>query len=611
MSFTTTRASMAPSITIPGLSETDRPDYSPLQQQPLQKDLHCSVGATALAAGATFAEQTCCCPSSHSRTCRQPITIRRRSKRISQRNTNGDNDATESSSLVEPPVASIEAKEAIYRQQPPTPVPILRLDTAHTVPYKEHQHQHQQSTDFELAQFLSPIHHIATSAQRVAAEAASSASNNQNPDLPQHSSQRLQQYYNDRLLASVLQADDIIASVAAQTKPISPFEAYFFALGIDPSTMPGYHDMIDKDEHDICEFFQHDNAWHAWQYILDDAETSLHTAQYLNDFFSTLPSAPVMAPPAKIVTSIPMSNAFHSLSPVESLYATPFAFDDSDVPPPTDTPALVPDDEILSALTSPMWADVSLFPGAVTHAAHSHQQELPQTISPVELSKPLQSFEDIIPISVDAEAEFVRPAPTPVQPAEEQRPKAQRKIPDSPAFDLDFSSDAFIIPAVAAASSALTGGNSKRKRSSATPAPSVSSETSDSISKRASFTGTRHSAVPLLDAEAPTQKRVYRGPPSKTSKREIPASAARRVASLQQIAATGAVDVEDVEKEIAKSIEDKRRQNTVAARRSRMRKAEHLASLEEQVCAQAEIMERLREEMETWRQRALEAGWTE
>jgi len=250
-----------------------------------------------------------------------------------------------------------------------------------------------------------------------------------------------------------------------------------------------------------------------------------------------------------------------------------------------------------------MWSDLSLFPTVMPSMAPTPVEQSVQTISPVELSKPLFSFdeEDEQLVSLIKEAAA---AVTPAQPTKQ----AQREMSGSPAFDLDLSSDAFVVPAIPVPVTASGSSCSKRKRSSVTPSASSEPPTS---SKRASFTGSRNTAIPLLDATAPTQKRVYHGPPSKTSKRAIPASAARKVASLQQIAANGTVEVEEVEAEIEKSIEEKRRQNTVAARRSRMRKAEHLAGLEEQVRNMHEMMERCREEMEIWKERALQAGWRE
>lgn len=66
-----------------------------------------------------------------------------------------------------------------------------------------------------------------------------------------------------------------------------------------------------------------------------------------------------------------------------------------------------------------------------------------------------------------------------------------------------------------------------------------------------------------------------------------------------------------METEIEKSIEEKRRQNTVAARRSRQRKAEHLQTLENTIAELQERQAALEMEVQVWTQRALAAGWNE
>jgi hypothetical protein len=103
--------------------------------------------------------------------------------------------------------------------------------------------------------------------------------------------------------------------------------------------------------------------------------------------------------------------------------------------------------------------------------------------------------------------------------------------------------------------------------------------------------------VPISDA--PTQPRTYTTP-SLTSKKEIPAHFARRSLSqpsdeeedelTEEPLAANATDQE--------KIEYKRRQNTLAARRSRKRKLMHQQQLEEAV-------ERLTREKEIWKTRAL------
>jgi len=115
-------------------------------------------------------------------------------------------------------------------------------------------------------------------------------------------------------------------------------------------------------------------------------------------------------------------------------------------------------------------------------------------------------------------------------------------------------------------------------------------------------TGIRKGVTPdtLLDESAPTQSRNY-VTPSATSRKEVPAVFARK-----RSRSTAFGDEEDqlddyvlppnpTEKDL---IEQKRRQNTVAARRSRKRKLEHLQTLESS-------LEKVRQEKEQWRERAL------
>ncbi|KAJ7726355.1 ectomycorrhiza-regulated protein [Mycena metata] len=103
--------------------------------------------------------------------------------------------------------------------------------------------------------------------------------------------------------------------------------------------------------------------------------------------------------------------------------------------------------------------------------------------------------------------------------------------------------------------------------------------------------------IPISDA--PTQPRTY-STPSLTSRKEIPAFFNRRPSSqpsdeeedelTEEPLAANATDQE--------KIEYKRRQNTLAARRSRKRKLMHQQQLEEAV-------DRLTQEKEIWKTRAL------
>ena len=133
--------------------------------------------------------------------------------------------------------------------------------------------------------------------------------------------------------------------------------------------------------------------------------------------------------------------------------------------------------------------------------------------------------------------------------------------------------------------------------------PSSSSSAKPTAPRRkVAPTGVRKGLTPenLLDESAPTQSRNY-VTPSVTSRKEVPAVFARKRAR-----STAFGDEEDqlddyvlppnpTEKDL---IEQKRRQNTVAARRSRKRKLEHLQLLETSLEAE-------KREKEQWRQRAL------
>ncbi|TFK52396.1 hypothetical protein OE88DRAFT_1397816 [Heliocybe sulcata] len=130
-----------------------------------------------------------------------------------------------------------------------------------------------------------------------------------------------------------------------------------------------------------------------------------------------------------------------------------------------------------------------------------------------------------------------------------------------------------------------------------TPAPE------SAVGRKSRPTGTRKNITPdaLVPIEAPTQKRTYYTP-SATSRKEVPAVFARKRArstafedeedELPDASAAGLTMSEQ------EAIEAKRRQNTLAARRSRKRKLEYQRQLEVD-------MEKERQEKEMWKTRAL------
>ncbi|TFK26900.1 hypothetical protein FA15DRAFT_547011, partial [Coprinopsis marcescibilis] len=121
--------------------------------------------------------------------------------------------------------------------------------------------------------------------------------------------------------------------------------------------------------------------------------------------------------------------------------------------------------------------------------------------------------------------------------------------------------------------------------------------------RRVNATGTRKGITPdsLVPLDAPTQSRRYTTP-SVTSRKELPAVFARKRARSQafdeeedELANDPAPGPNATEKE---QIEWKRRQNTLAARKSRKRKLEHQQMLEKEV-------RELKTERDTWKTRTL------
>ncbi|KXN85019.1 Cross-pathway control protein 1 [Leucoagaricus sp. SymC.cos] len=129
----------------------------------------------------------------------------------------------------------------------------------------------------------------------------------------------------------------------------------------------------------------------------------------------------------------------------------------------------------------------------------------------------------------------------------------------------------------------------------------VSSPALTATRRRSSATGTRKNVTvdSLVPLDAPTQSRRYLTP-SATSKKDMPAVFARKRARQQML--DGEEDeLDEPLKPNASELEQiewKRRQNTLAARKSRKRKLQHQQELETRVQA-------LTQEREMWRQRAL------
>ncbi|KAJ8523216.1 hypothetical protein ONZ45_g341 [Pleurotus djamor] len=134
---------------------------------------------------------------------------------------------------------------------------------------------------------------------------------------------------------------------------------------------------------------------------------------------------------------------------------------------------------------------------------------------------------------------------------------------------------------------------------SAYPSPAVDG-TKPLPRRRNAPTGTRKNVTPesLVPLDAPTQARKYTAP-SATSRKEMPVTFARKRARAQAFGEEEQLEEAPgpnaTEKE---QIEWKRRQNTLAARKSRKRKLEHQQLLEDQV-------QDLASERDKWKTRAL------
>jgi len=122
--------------------------------------------------------------------------------------------------------------------------------------------------------------------------------------------------------------------------------------------------------------------------------------------------------------------------------------------------------------------------------------------------------------------------------------------------------------------------------------------------RKVSATGTRKNVTPetLVPIDAPTQPRKY-VTPSATSRKEMPAVFARKRARSQAFGdeedqledETITLPPNPTEQEL---IEAKRRQNTIAARRSRKRKLEYQRELEDS-------LEAMKEDRDMWKSQAL------
>lgn len=173
--------------------------------------------------------------------------------------------------------------------------------------------------------------------------------------------------------------------------------------------------------------------------------------------------------------------------------------------------------------------------------------------------------------------------------------------PTSPAMD----TQALFSPQ---ASPLFSAEHSASAQNSPTQRPPAGSAGQRSVSdpagtKRSQPTGHRKNLSPeqLLPVDAPTQQRNYYGP-SATARKELPAGFESRAAKIIAKRKRGVEAAQELTEAdiLNQAVDEKRRANTVAARRSRQRKLEHVKRLEDE-------LEEVRKEAELWKERAIAA----
>ncbi|KAL8287648.1 hypothetical protein RQP46_003506 [Phenoliferia psychrophenolica] len=123
----------------------------------------------------------------------------------------------------------------------------------------------------------------------------------------------------------------------------------------------------------------------------------------------------------------------------------------------------------------------------------------------------------------------------------------------------------------------------KKKRKASDVPPVLPHEGREPVKDK--FTGVRNTKIKPIGFEAPTMSRSY-VIPSVTSRRKAPAAITAKITGTKRAktaAADEPMDPEDIPDELLSAIELKRRSNTVAARRSRMRKASHIQGLQDEI----------------------------
>jgi len=128
--------------------------------------------------------------------------------------------------------------------------------------------------------------------------------------------------------------------------------------------------------------------------------------------------------------------------------------------------------------------------------------------------------------------------------------------------------------------------------------------------KKDKFTGVRNTRKPMIDLDAPTLPKNYLTESATSKKRGGSAKYAASIVNKRQRSTASAtpgpelpqtrpdpIDAEALDEEQLTAIEMKRRSNTLAARKSRMRKAQHIADMQDEIARLQSLNETLQAEL--------------
>lgn len=155
----------------------------------------------------------------------------------------------------------------------------------------------------------------------------------------------------------------------------------------------------------------------------------------------------------------------------------------------------------------------------------------------------------------------------------------------------------------------------------ASPAPTCASSTT---SNKRKYTGTRNTKIPPVALDAPTLPKSYVTPSATSRKRAPPAVTGQLTKRRKSSSASSAksatpgdgpedtknlpTEDDNIPDELLSAIELKRRQNTIAARRSRARKQQHIQELSDQVAVLEQQLAESQRAFAELAQRATQAG---